>query len=262
MADGQVSNGLGSPPQEHPPAFSTGLYKLRQQIRKDSTTCWLLIGLAALCSYSLGPSLAGIVGGMIAIIPMLFQSDFSNPGSMPDIEAMMMGGSTIVSFFGFLGGGFFSVGVGLGAFFLFKKTKERTIHDLVYGNMALVLIDEQYGFLIEEAVQSKYRLMLGKVHNSGDLAGKVNHLAYYYKYYYRMSFGPSEIQVSTVSAESCWLEGCALVGCYSCPVILVALVLRIILVRPRVLAIKIAVSEFLEGRHDHLLEQQTGHSAH
>lgn len=257
MADVQSAGIPVPPPVGQPPVFSVGLYNLRRQIGKEATVCWLLVALVALASWTFGPIIFAVVEVLIQAFSNVFWTGISSGDSLSAFDSMFMGESSGFVAYGYLGGVIFPILVVVWAQSLFKNSKERTIKDLAIGNMALMLIDEQYGIQIQEAVQSKYRLVLGKVPLTGDLAGKVNHFAYYYKYYYRQSFGPSELNVATISAESCWLEGCAIAACYSCPFLLVALVLRVVLVRPRVLGIKTAVLEYLEGRYDHLLEQQT-----
>ena len=79
---------FGSTSSDQPLSFSTGLYSLKRQIRNESAVCWLLVGLAALVSWSLGPILAGIFGAVLGFAPALLQSGFSNPDQLQGIYAL------------------------------------------------------------------------------------------------------------------------------------------------------------------------------
>ena len=257
MAGQHSAGNPGFPPMGSQPNYSFALHNLRQQIAKDGTTCWLLVGLVALYSWYFGFIISSSVSQVLRSLNSTAYFDPTPYFTSDPIATMFLSGEVLEIIVGLGIGVIFPAAVIYWAISIFRSVKKRVVKDLALGNMALMLVDEQYGFQIQEAVAGKYRLVLGKVLLSGDLTGKVNHFAYYYKYYYQMSFGPSDLRVASVSAESCWLEGCAMVMCNSCPLIFIALGLRIILVRPRVIGIKTAVLEYLEGRHDNLLEQPT-----
>ncbi len=246
-------------------AIASGAWSLpawqryKRTVEAERTQSWLLVALAALALWPIGCGIA-----YLAILPLAGGMGLlaANPsGSSPYSLAPLFGMSALSSvMYGTL-----SILLPLAAVVLavtsYRRQYQLTVRDLVYGNMALMLIDESYGQVVELAAQERYRPNPNRVDFGFDFAGRVNHFAHYYAAYYRLSWGPADVSVPFTIERNCWAEG-ALLGAglcttYCCLGLLLTLPLsfRAIIVWPRLLAIKQAVLEYFGGRFDAAWEQ-------
>lgn len=137
-----------------------------------------------------------------------------------------------------------------------RRIYKLTVRDLVWGGVALCLVEEQFSHMVEEAKRQRYRPNPNPVKPGNSLADRLNHFAYHYRLYYRLSYGPSELQVPLTIQGNCWVEGVGIVlsCCLSIVgiglLLFIPLVLRSILVWPRIIAIKQATIDFLSGKFD------------
>jgi hypothetical protein len=163
---------------------------------------------------------------------------------------------------GYVIGAVIVAGIIFWALRIYKQQLAITKHDLIYGNAALTLIDEQYGLAIETARTKRFRLNPKPVQLGTSFPDRLHHFAFYYKQYLRLGYSPAEIKIPSVVDSNCWGDGallgisaCFSCGCFGFP-LLIAVVIRIVLVYPRVLAIKQAVLNYISGFYDGELEQQ------
>jgi hypothetical protein len=248
-----------SPPPDTPAVrwHQPAVVRLSRTVSQEAVHCWLLVALAALAAWPLGHTLAqGVFLGLPLMLELLTQLDV--PAGMqvmlPSL-GMLAGLAGLVQFVTALA---LPVLVVLFAIASHKRQKQLAQRDLVWGHAALMLIDEQYGQLIDQARRQRYRPNPNPVELGNDFSGRVNHFAHYYKLYYRLGHAPAEFRVPVTFERNCWIEGllAAIGACPFCCLLAVVIIPRIILVWPRHLAIKQAVLEYLQGRYDAALEQQ------
>ncbi len=143
----------------------------------------------------------------------------------------------------------------------YKRLLQQSLQDMLYGPMLLVVMDEAFGRSIEEQRRERYRPVMRQVPLGDGLLERINHSAHYYKQYWRACNGLMEQPVPGLSQLSCFQDG-LLIGFASCSAIfllglplLVFSVIRLLDVWPRTLAVKQALLEILDGRHEAELEQ-------
>jgi hypothetical protein len=147
--------------------------------------------------------------------------------------------------------------------FVYRRMLRTATSDLVWGQAALMLTDDGFGKLIEEARREHFRPTINAVEIGTGLISRLNHFAHYYSSYYRLSRGPCDLKLPIVVERNCWMDGmpAGLGGCLNTcfgiglPLAL-PMLLRIVLTWPRLVAVKQATLDYFSGRYDHLLEQQ------
>lgn len=230
--------------------------RLKRDVERERTQCWLMVALAGLAFWPLGWTIFILVLSPLALItgadPFASYSSANGPSSFAPFMAfqgvqnlLAMALSSLVP-----------AAVFLLALSNYRRQYQLTVRDLVYGNVALMLIDEAYGQIVEQAAQERYRPNPNRVDFGRDLSGRLNHFAHYYGAYYRLSWGPADVQTPFTIERNCWWEGALLCagGCasYCCLGLLLTLPLgfRAVFIWPKLLAIKQAVLEYLGGRFD------------
>jgi hypothetical protein len=244
--------------------FSPALAHFRTQLSRETAKCWLLIALAAICTAPLSQAIFSVffmffpdlLGGLSSdLVP----AQLSGPVSFLAVISSLVG--TVVGMAGAL---LLPVLVVVWAVALNRRTYKLTVRDLVWGGMALCLIEESFSHVVEEAKRERYRPNPSPVKPGASFGDHLNHYAYYYRQYYRLSFGPGDLRVPMVVQGNCWVEGSALAlsGCLTClcigVILMIPLALRAVLVWPRIIAIKQAAIDFLAGKFDADLERIAG----
>jgi len=137
-----------------------------------------------------------------------------------------------------------------------------TTRDILAGQAALMLIDEQYARIIDEQRREHYRLNFNPVSLGETIGDRLNFFAHHYLLFRHLALGPRELRIPTVIERNCWLEGVlsCLGGCFNGCVCLgapltIPLLVRIALTWSQQLAIKQALLDYLGGRHDAVLER-------
>ncbi|MCC7477733.1 hypothetical protein IT575_04680 [bacterium] len=143
----------------------------------------------------------------------------------------------------------------------YRKHLKQVLAEMLHGPMLLVVLDESIGRAIEEQRRERYRPVMRQVELGEGLLARLNHAAHYYKHYRRAAYGQMEQLVPAMSQISCFSEGLLLLlaSCTSWLLIgvplLILQVIRLMDLWPRTLAVKQAVLEILEGRHEAELEE-------
>lgn len=238
------------------------LLKLRRVVANEQACCWALVVIAGLSFMPIGYWL-GVL--LLSAFPTLMA--LSSQAMMPTQVQ-----SAIAPFlpFGMIGGplAMFSsllipLAVVLWGVMVYRRMLRMATSDFVWGQAALMLTDDGYGKLIEEARREQFRPTVNPVEIGNGLITRLNHFAHYYSSYYRLSRGPCELKLPIVIERNCWLDGvpAGLGGCLNGCVgiglpLAILMLLRIVLTWPRLVAIKQAALDYFAGRYDHLLEQQ------
>jgi hypothetical protein len=230
--------------------------RLKRDVEHERTQCWLMVALAALAFWPLG---WGVAHTLLSPLALFSGADPFAPffgSGAPSSAAPFMAFQGVQGLLAMGLSALAPVAVLLLALSNYRRQYQLTVRDLVYGNVALMLIDEGYGQIVEQAAQERYRPNPNRVDFGFDLSGRLNHFAHYYKAYYRLSWGPADVQVPFTIERNCWWEGpllcaggCPPFCCLTWPLLL-ALGFRVIFVWPKLLAIKQAVLEYLGGRFD------------
>lgn len=238
--------------------------RLRRDVERERSQSWLMVALAALAYWPLGSAMAYLLFIPVAVLtgadPFAAHSGASAPSVLGSF-AVLQGVQSLVTL---ALSSLAPVGVLLLALHSYRRQYQLAVRDLVYGNVALMLIDESYGQIVEQAAQERYRPNPNRVDFGRDLSGRLNHFAHYYSTYYRLSYGPADVTVPFTIERNCWWEGALLCGSawppFCCLLFPLALPLgiRAAFVWPKLLAIKQAVLEYLGGRFDSALEQTPG----
>lgn len=154
------------------------------------------------------------------------------------------------------------VGIALWSAHEYRSNYRFAAGDLVWNDLALMLMNEQYAELIEQERKSRFRLNANPVVPGDTIQSRLQHFAAYYKQYRLLSRPAGEFKLPMVVERNCWAEGIGLglSACLSmcCVGLLIGipLVIRTVSIWPSQLAVKYAVLHFFEGRFDHALEQQ------
>lgn len=237
-------------------------HRLKRQVEQERTQCWLLVAMAALTMLPTGALLGFGTAWPILLFAMLSPTNI--PGlRQAHIEGLGASLFAVLQLVGSLLSLLVPAGIVLLANYNYKRQHMLTVRDLIYGNAALVLVDEAYGRLVEETTREHYRPNPNHVDFGGGFISQVNHFAHYYAAYYRLSWGPADITVPYTVERNCWSEGPLLgVGFCTTPImglgllLVIPVVLRIVFVWTRVLAVKQAVVEYFGGRYDAALDEQ------
>lgn len=230
--------------------------RYKRAVERERSLCWLLVALAAISLWPLGSMLEyGIMLAWMGVSSI--SQGRTDAFTDAPFAAMSALGMVLCVLFSWV---LPAVAVFL-AVSAYRRQYQLAVRDLVYGNVALMLIDESYGQVVEQAAQERYRPNPNRVDFGHDFNGRVNHFAHYYAAYYRLSWGPAEVTVPLTVERNCWAEG-ALLGLGLCTtsccigvLLTLPLSFRAVLVWPRLLAIKQAVLEFFGGRFDSAWEQ-------
>jgi hypothetical protein len=238
------------------------LMKLRRVVSSEQACCWALVTIAGLSFVPVGYWLAF---GLIALFPVLLE--LSNQTLLPNWLQSLLAPLSAIGLTGaplaMLGGLAAPVIVVLWGLMVYRRMLRTATSDLVWGQAALMLTDDGYGMLIEEARREHFRPTINAVEIGNGLLSRLNHFAHYYSSYYRLSRGPCELALPIVVERNCWMDGvpAGLGGCMNICVgaglpLALPMLLRIVLTWPRLVAIKQAALDYFSGRYDHLLEQQ------
>ena len=241
----------------HPTESFNYVHRLRLQLKKESSTCWLLVTIAALLSYPIGSIAAQMAMAFLAMIGVAL--DQLVPESLSGgVTGLTLLSNIGVSLLSLLIAVSFPVLIAAGSWVAYNRAYKLAIRDLVWGNMGLMLADEQYARVIEDVKQERFHPSIYPVTLTPEISGKVRHFAYYYPYFYRMSFGPVPLKIPILFGGNCWFDGGVLVAscCVSCFPFSIWFMVRTAIMWPRVLGLQRGVYEFLEGRYDALLESQ------
>jgi vacuolar-type H+-ATPase subunit F/Vma7 len=223
--------------------------RLRRQQNDDSTGTWLLIALLALVVWYYSYQIVSVLFS----IP-LFGLDSFGSGSMPDFLQPLGTVTAVLLALGFsLLGPAVIVYVGWNSY---QRQLRLVTSDLIHTDIALALVDESYGKMIETWRREKHRPTFNEVPPGTNFVTRLNHFALYYQQYYRLSRGHREFDVQPATQLNCWIDGIVLGCAGGCIVVLILELIRILFVYPRVLATKRAVLDYLEGRWDGALEQK------
>ena len=236
-----------------------GLWRLKKQVDGETTYCWLIVAIAAIAAWPLG-SLVGYSFILIfsALIPIAFDQYTSGNPYLEMLQSLGMAASTVVSF---AAGLVVPIAIVLWAIYEHRRHYRFAVSDLIWTDMPLFLLHEEYGAIIEQAKRERYRPNPLPVHLGESLVDRLNHFACYYKQYRQLSRPIGEVRVPLVMGHNCWLEGILLlVSCcasYFCVgvILLIPLLIHAVSNRPRQIAIKQAVVHFFEGRFDHQFPQ-------
>ena len=242
------------------PAVLYALERLRQRLASEKLQLGFLTAFAAIGCWPLGTGLAYLfmflfgLGTQLASVPM--------PSWLEKVlEPLITGigaGGTLMSL---LAGLLLPVATIVWSILGYQRAARIAASDLVWSQMALMLIDENYGRLIEEARRERFQLSINPVEFGTSFLDRVNHYAHYYNSYLELGCGPREIKPPTVVERNCWQDGIPLClgaclnPCFGAGLpLFVPMALRVLLVWPRVLGIKQAVWDYFSGRHDPALE--------
>ncbi|MDQ3023374.1 MAG: hypothetical protein M3R04_03150 [bacterium] len=242
------------PPPEPPysgPLPVSALLAAKKKLDDDTTSTWLLVGLGALAAWAF----SGYLAFMLFSIWMILVAGFAGWGANYDPVA-----SIFSTLFGIALSAVMPVLVVIGANRAFRRQYDMVTADLVHGDMALMLLDESYGRMIQEWRESRYRPVLGEVHLGSTLAARLIHFAAYYPHYFSMSQGRREFKVTPATPLNCWMDGLLLyfLGCnMGCLYwLIVPLPLRLVYTYPKSIATRRAVLDYLGGKWEGALEKK------
>lgn len=242
------------------------LLVLKRKVANEQTTCWILIALTALSGSMASILIGEFTLGVYSLAIVGFASDgtelFANDA-----------GSTALSMFPLLNGVFNMImslvlglvapaGIVVLAVFDYNRTYRLTVSDLVWKDMALFFIQDEYALLIEQARVQRFRINPNPVDLGDTLAQRLQHFAAYYTQYRRMAKPVGDVKIPTVMERNCWADGLLLsLGACLSPcclgiVLIIPMIARIVGAWPKQVAIKQAVVHYFEGRFDQTLEEQ------
>ncbi len=237
--------------------------RLQAKLQNEKTAYWLIVVITALATAPLGYWLASLGVFLYALSTSQLATGQALPGWVgPGFGPYGLGSSLAGSLVTFVGGGALPVCVIVWAVIAYNRQLAFTTHDILAGQAALMLIDDQYARLIEEERRQHYRLSINPVTLGDTFVDRVNFFAHYYLQFRHLAHGPGQPRIPTAIERNCWLEGT--LGCVSgclntCTCIgaplTIPLVLRVLLSWSKQVAIKQAVTDYLIGRHDAFLER-------
>jgi hypothetical protein len=226
--------------------MESALVAAGKRLANDTNTTVLLVGLQASAGFYF------MVQVLIFMVPGLFDGLRHGQTDSPIMFGLY--GLTV------LAGAAFAVGVALilpalviiGALRAYRRQYDDVKARMMQGDLALMLVDESFGRMVQEFRENKYKLVLGEVHLGQSFADRLLHFAYYYPQYVRISNGEREFAVTPVSPLNCWMDG-FLIACLSCGLgcvywIIVPLPLRIVYTYPKLLATRRAALDFFLGK--------------
>jgi hypothetical protein len=254
---------LPLPPQPAPGNFVlrpdgtpvSALILARKQLDDDTTKTWLLVALCAVSAFYFGTLISGLVFQSIGVGSGMFGST-GTPGAGEMLT--MLGGMIFGLGIGFVG----ATLVVIGANRAYKRQYDWITAEMVHGDMALMLVDESYGRMIQEWREGKYFAKFnGEVHLGETFALRMHHFGAYALQYFRVSQGQREFSVTPATPLNCWTDGIAL-GCLTCASngcfawVTVFLPMRIIQTYPRTIATRRAALDYFSGKWEHALEEK------
>jgi hypothetical protein len=242
------------------PPLPASLLVLKRKVSNEQTTCWVLIALAALTGavafVIAGEYMLGAVGLFAAAM-----GDFAgSAGSSIQLMSLFSGLLNLV----------LSVSLALvapaGIVILsvieYNRHYRLTAGDLVWNDLALFLMHDEYGVMIDQARQERFSPNPNPVELGEDLGQRLQHFAAYYSQYRRLAQPKGDLKLPMVIERNCWADGGLLVlgACLSTccvgVVLAIPMIARVASTWPRQVAIKQAVVHFFEGRFDQALEEQ------
>jgi hypothetical protein len=234
-----------------------GLWRLKQQVANETSICWVMVGAAAVASWPIGSMICSFAFSLITLmVPSLLDS-YSSAASMPAVGFFQ----TSFAILSLIGGALLPAGIVWWAIREYRTQYRFTAGDLVWNDVALFLLHDEYGAIIEEARREHYRPNPNPVGQGDSLAQRLTHFAAYYNQYRKLARPSGELRVPNAIGHNPWAEGgLLLAGCCTAMfcvgwLILVPLIIHIITTWPRQMAIKQAVVHFFEGRFDHQFPQ-------
>jgi hypothetical protein len=257
-ADSSVTPAI--PPEWRVPA----LLRMRRQLSMEQTQCWLLVIIAAISVAPVGFWLAMLLSLLFPLLAEFTKSATYLPAWVQQLAAptgvsLSLAGSPLAM----LGAFAAPVLAIVWAVLSHRRELRYAAADAVWGRSILMLVDESFGQLVEQARAEHFRPSANPVAFGTDFSGRLNHFAHYYSSYYKLSRGPVEINPPIVVERNVWMDGVpaclggCLGGCFGVGALLaVPMLLRIILTWPRIIAIKQAALDYLSGRYDAVLEAQ------
>jgi len=241
---------------DQPPGLPA-LARLRHAVQTEQQQCWLLVAILALTLIPVSfYSVASIAFLFVAVsglaqqtdLPRALQSLAQLTGIAAQTGAALICGSIALAA---------PATAVILAVTTYNRQRRLVVRDLVWGPVALMLMEAEYAELIEQAAAERYRPNPNRVNLKPDFLSRINHFAHYYAVYYRMSYGPAEPRVPLTIERNCWLEGLltCFAGCFGgCGVaggcLIAPLIFRICISWPKLVATKQAVLEFFSGTHD------------
>lgn len=238
--------------------------RLEVRLRTEKTSYWLLLVIAALATAPLGYWLGSLVSALFPVLAGVLSSGVELPDWLLAIFAPLGIASWVAS-------SLLTFGIGLLlpvllivlAVIVHSRQLAFTTRDILDGQAALMLIDEQYARLVDEERRQHYRLNINPVEYGSTFMDRLNFYTHHYLQFRHLASGPCEPRITTVIERNCWLEGVltCLGGCLNTCVCLgsvltIPLALRFALNWSRQLAIQQAVYDYLVGRHDDVLEER------
>jgi hypothetical protein len=195
---------------QYPATPTSALLLARKQLDEDTTKTWLLVALCAVSGlYFSAMFLMFFVQGLF----------FGMFGATNQHVGVLQSLGTLASVLIAMGLSFIlPTLVVLGSNRAYKRQYDWITAELVHGDLALMLVDETYGRLIQEWREHKFQLRNitgGEVHLGDKFALRLIHFGSYYMEYFRISQGQREFTVTPASSLNCWTDGIAL-GCMSC----------------------------------------------
>jgi hypothetical protein len=231
-----------------PPTPISALFAARKKLDEDTTNTWLLVALAAAGGFMFSAEL------FLQVFFITVQSAFNGqPASALYSIPLVLGGIALAFVLPTL--------VVLGANRAYRRQYDWITAEMVHGDMALMLIDESYGRMIQEWRENTYRLKLGEVYLGQTFSERLVHFGAYSMQYYRMALGQREFKVTPATPLNCWMDG-LLLGCATCSSLgcavwfTVVLPLRIVYTYPRSIATRRAALDYFSGKWEMALERK------
>jgi hypothetical protein len=248
-----VANGRLSA-QYRPSADITPLSALilaRKQLDDDTAKTWLLVTFLALSAF--------IFSGLVLWWASLgfIDSSLFNLG-MNQRGGWYLAGIVLSFLLSLLA----PLAVVISANRAFRQQYDWITAEMVHGDMALMLVDESYGRMIQEWRETKYYARFtGEVHLGETFTLRLVHFGAYPLQYFRLAQGQREFAVTPVAPLNCWADGIVLgcLTCFSSGCLLWATVfipLRIIQAYPRSIATRRAALDFFAGKWEQALSEK------
>ena len=144
------------PPPDAPYAglttiWSPALDRIAKQVARERTICWLMVSFTAIAIAPVGWTISPFT---TVISTIGSTSGVLYPGSStpsPAFSPFSMWFPIVAQLAGYAIGAVIVAGIIFWALRIYTQQLAITKHDLIYGNAALTLIDEQYGLAIETA---------------------------------------------------------------------------------------------------------------
>lgn len=247
------------PADWHRPA----VLRLRASLQREHGAYWGLVAIAALASAPLGYWVGSLVGMLFPLLAEALRSGLPLPDWLANVLAPWGLASSVAGSLLSLGSGALMPAlVIVWAVTAYNRQLALATRDILAGQAALMLIDDQYAKIVDEQRREHYRLNINPVSLGETFGDRLNFFAHHYPLFRHLALGPRELKIPTVIERNCWLEGvltclggclntCGCVGaCVTIP-----LLVRVVVTWSRQLAVKQAATDYLGGRHDVFLER-------